>query len=116
MLGLPGAWVTDVEFGEQAMIVTVVLKAKKPVCSGCGARGLKVKGPSQQALAPSPSRRPALPARVPAQTAALPGLRRSARARGVGAWRRSLHARLRRPHGVARATDEPDAGHAADAD
>jgi hypothetical protein len=32
-----------VEFGERAVIVTVVLKAKKPVCSGCGARGLKVK-------------------------------------------------------------------------
>jgi transposase len=43
MLGLPGAWVRDVEFGERAVIVTVVLKAKKPVCSGCGARGLKVK-------------------------------------------------------------------------
>ena len=43
MLGLPGAWVTDVEFGERAVIVTVVLKAKKPVCSGCGARGPKVK-------------------------------------------------------------------------
>jgi transposase len=43
MLGLPGAWVRDVEFGERAMIVTVALKAKKPVCSGCGARGLKVK-------------------------------------------------------------------------
>src|SRR5450631_4665238 len=43
MLGLAGAWVRDVEFGERAVIVTVVLKAKKPVCSGCGARGLKVK-------------------------------------------------------------------------
>ena len=43
MLGLPGAWVRDVAFGEEAMIVTVVLRAKKPVCSGCGARGLKIK-------------------------------------------------------------------------
>ena len=43
MLGLAGAWVRDVEFGEQAMIVTVGLRAKQPVCSGCGARGLKVK-------------------------------------------------------------------------
>ena len=76
MLGLPGAWVRDVEFGEQAMIVTVVLKAKKPVCSGCGARGLKVKGASHQALAPSRSRRPALPDRVPAAAVVLPGLRR----------------------------------------
>jgi transposase len=43
MLGLPGAWVRDVEFSEQAMIVTVALRRKKPVCSGCGARGLKIK-------------------------------------------------------------------------
>jgi transposase len=43
MLGLPGAWVRDVEFGERAMIVTVALRAKKPVCSGCGARGLPIK-------------------------------------------------------------------------
>ena len=43
MLGLPGAWVRDVEFGEQAMIVTVALRRKRPVCSGCGARGLKIK-------------------------------------------------------------------------
>ena len=43
MLGLPGAWVRDVAFGQQAVIVTVVLRAEKPVCSGCGARGLKIK-------------------------------------------------------------------------
>src|SRR5512142_1014113 len=43
MLGLPGAWVRDVEFGDQAMIVTVCLRRKRPVCSGCGARGLKIK-------------------------------------------------------------------------
>ena len=43
MLGLPGAWVRDVEFGAQAMIVTVCLRRKQPVCSGCGARGLPIK-------------------------------------------------------------------------
>ncbi len=43
MLGLPGAWVRDVAFGQEAVIVTVVLRAKKPVCSVCGARGLKIK-------------------------------------------------------------------------
>jgi transposase len=43
MLGLPGAWVRDVEFGEQAVIVTVALRRKRPVCSGCGAPGLKIK-------------------------------------------------------------------------
>jgi transposase len=43
MLGLLGAWVRDVEFGSQAMIVTVALRRTRPVCSGCGARGLKIK-------------------------------------------------------------------------
>ncbi len=43
MLGLPGAWVRDVEFGGEAMIVTVALRRKAPVCPGCGARGLKIK-------------------------------------------------------------------------
>jgi len=43
MLGLPGAWVRDVEFDERAMIVTVALQRKRPVCSGCGARGLPIK-------------------------------------------------------------------------
>ena len=43
MLGLPGAWVRDVAFGQEAVIVTVVLRAKRPVCSGCGARGLRIK-------------------------------------------------------------------------
>jgi transposase len=43
MLALAGAWVRDVEFGEGAMIVTVCLRRKRPVCSGCGARGLKIK-------------------------------------------------------------------------
>jgi transposase len=39
MLGLPGAWVRDVEFSERAVIVTVALRRKQPVCSGCRARG-----------------------------------------------------------------------------
>jgi transposase len=43
MLGLPGAWVRDVAFGSEGVIVTVVLRAKKPVCSGCAARGLSIK-------------------------------------------------------------------------
>jgi transposase len=43
MLGLPGAWVRDVAFGEGAMIVTVALRRTRPVCSGCGARGLRIK-------------------------------------------------------------------------
>ena len=43
MLGLPGAWVRDVAFGSEAVIVTVVLRSQKPVCSGCGARALKIK-------------------------------------------------------------------------
>jgi transposase len=43
MLGVSGAWVRDVAFGEQAMIVVVALRRRAPVCSGCGARGLKIK-------------------------------------------------------------------------
>ena len=43
MLALPGAWVRDVEFGEGAMIVTIALRRTRPVCSGCGARGLQIK-------------------------------------------------------------------------
>jgi len=43
MLELPGAWVRDVEFGQDAMIVTVALRRKRPLCSGCGARGLRIK-------------------------------------------------------------------------
>ena len=43
MLGLAGGWVRDVEFGSEAVIVTVALQAKKPMCSGCGARGLPIK-------------------------------------------------------------------------
>jgi transposase len=43
MLALAGAWVRDVEFGSAAMIVTVAPRAKRPVCSGCGARGLAIK-------------------------------------------------------------------------
>ena len=43
MLGLPGAWIRDVAFGAEGMIVTVCLRRKAPLCSGCGARGLKIK-------------------------------------------------------------------------
>jgi zinc-finger of transposase IS204/IS1001/IS1096/IS1165 len=39
----PGRLGQGVEFGAQAMIVTVALRRKRPICSGCGARGLKVK-------------------------------------------------------------------------
>ena len=31
------------ELGERAVIVTVALRRKRPICSGCGARGLKIK-------------------------------------------------------------------------
>jgi transposase len=43
MLGLRGAWVRDVAFGAEGMIVTVALRRKRPLCSGCGAGGLKIK-------------------------------------------------------------------------
>jgi transposase len=43
MLGLPGASVKVVAFGSEGVVVTVGLRSKRPVCSGCGARGLGVK-------------------------------------------------------------------------
>jgi transposase len=43
MLRLPGASVKDVAFGNEGVVVTVRLRAKRPVCSGCGARGLGIK-------------------------------------------------------------------------
>jgi transposase len=43
MLRLPGASVKDVAFGSEGVVVTVRLRAKRPVCSGCGARGLAIK-------------------------------------------------------------------------
>ena len=43
MLALEGAWVRDVAFDAEGVIVTIALAAKKPVCSGCGARGLGIK-------------------------------------------------------------------------
>lgn len=43
MLRLPGASVKDVAFGSEGVVVTVRLRAKRPVCSGCGARGLGIK-------------------------------------------------------------------------
>ena len=43
MLRLPGASVKDVAFGGEVVVVTVRLRAKRPVCSGCGARGLGIK-------------------------------------------------------------------------
>jgi transposase len=43
MLGLSGAWVRDVAFVSDGVIMTVALRRKRPVCSGCGARGLAIK-------------------------------------------------------------------------
>lgn len=43
MLRLPGAWVSDVAFSGAGVIVTVRVRARRPVCSGCGARGLQIK-------------------------------------------------------------------------
>jgi transposase len=43
MLRFAGASVRDVSFGSEGVIVTVGLRAKRPVCSGCGARGLPIK-------------------------------------------------------------------------
>ena len=43
MLMLPRASVQDVAFGSEGVIVTVRLRRKRPVCSGCGTRGLQIK-------------------------------------------------------------------------
>ena len=43
MLRLPRASVQDVAFGGEGVIVTVRLRRKRPVCSGCGTRGLPIK-------------------------------------------------------------------------
>jgi transposase len=43
MLTLPRAWVRDVAFGSEGVIVTVALRPCTPVCSGCGTRGLPIK-------------------------------------------------------------------------
>jgi transposase len=43
MLALAGGWARDLAFGSEGVIVTVALKAKRRVCSGCGARGLGIK-------------------------------------------------------------------------
>ena len=43
MLGLPGAFVRDVAFGGDGVIVTVVLRRGRRVCQGCGAEGLEIK-------------------------------------------------------------------------
>jgi transposase len=43
MLALPRAWVRDVTFGSEGVIVTVALRPGAPVCSGCGTRGLPIK-------------------------------------------------------------------------
>jgi transposase len=43
MMRLPRAWVRDVAFGSEGVIVTVALRPCMPVCSGCGTRGLPIK-------------------------------------------------------------------------
>ena len=43
MLELPGASVSDVAFGGEGVIVTVRLRRRRRICSGCGAEGLEIK-------------------------------------------------------------------------
>jgi transposase len=44
LLRLPGAWVTDVSFVSEGVIVTVKLRRRRRVCSGCGQVGGQVHG------------------------------------------------------------------------
>lgn len=39
LLGLPGAWVIDASFAAEGVIVTVKLRRRRRVCSGCGQTG-----------------------------------------------------------------------------
>ena len=44
MLRLPGAWVTDLSFSDEGVIVTVRLRRRRRVCSGCGQVGGQIHG------------------------------------------------------------------------
>jgi transposase len=44
LLRLPGAWVIDVSFGAEGVIVTVALRRRRRVCSGCGQLGGQIHG------------------------------------------------------------------------
>ena len=44
MLRLPGAWVIDLSFGGEGVIVTVRLRRRRRVCSGCGQIGGQIHG------------------------------------------------------------------------
>jgi len=48
MLKLPGARVKDVAFSGEGVIVTVALRRRRALCSGCGARGLQIKDQRQK--------------------------------------------------------------------
>ncbi|MCA1678378.1 MAG: hypothetical protein LC777_05230, partial [Actinobacteria bacterium] len=37
MLGLPRAWVRDVQFCAEGTVVTVALRHRRAICAGCGA-------------------------------------------------------------------------------
>ena len=116
MLGLPGAWVRDVAFGQEAVIVTVVLRARKPVCSGCGARGLKIKEHREKRWRALDlgGLRCVIECRL--RRLYCPGCGDVYEGGAVGQGGLALHARPRRSHRVAGTADEPDAGRAAAAD
>ena len=72
MLRLPRAWVRDVAFGSEGVIVTVALRPRATGLLGVRHARAADQGPPRQELAASRSRREPLPDRVPAQTAVLP--------------------------------------------
>ena len=75
MLGFPGAWIRDVAFDATGTIVTVALRRKRPLCSGCGADGLKIKDYRLKRWRHLDVGGGRCWVGVPAQTAVLPGLR-----------------------------------------
>lgn len=44
LLALPGAWISDVSFSLEGVIVSVRLGRRRRICSGCGQLGREVPG------------------------------------------------------------------------
>ena len=111
MLGLPGHGSGTWRSAREGVIVTVALRAKKPVCSGCGARGLKIKEHREKRWRHLDlgGLRCVIECRL--RRLVLPGLRRCVRGGAVGARRARAYTRdFEDLDGVAGAADEPDAG------
>ena len=119
LLGLPGASVIDVAFGDEGVIVTVRLRRRRRVCAGCGQTGRRLQIHDRRIkrwrhLDLGASR---CIIECELRRLALPGLPdRPPGAGAVGAARRPVHARLRGRRRLAGAADGQDADRRAAAD